>query len=329
VEGNAWRPVDAALTLAALTRALGPPREMTEREIVALQPSPHAWSVGAPPSGAGLIDSATLVSGPPIGTGGDPGRGLGALDLLALARARGGTHLLVTDDRFLGAHPDLADHLARRAHIVAAGDPGVTWKLAPPPQPCDPKLFVIGLSKTGTTSVHLALEQLGLRSFHWGGRNAYHAVLQAQRDGDRLAAPLNERYEAFSDIETLSVRFDLLDLQYPGSRFILTVRDVDDWLASWSRHVDRNEQRKRDGAQGLSNIGDDQARRRVQWQRHVDRVQDWFGDRSELLVLDVCGGEGWERLAPFLNVPLPNLPFPQENVGGVRTPSSPWWRRRK
>ena len=35
----------------------------------------------------------------------------------------------------------------------------------------------------------------------------------------------------------------MLDRQYPGSKFILTVRDLDDWLDSRRRHVETNIER--------------------------------------------------------------------------------------
>jgi hypothetical protein len=36
----------------------------------------------------------------------------------------------------------------------------------------------------------------------------------------------------------------------------------------------------------------------------VDRPRD-------LLVLDTLAGEGWEALCPFLDVPVPDKPFPR------------------
>jgi hypothetical protein len=35
-----------------------------------------------------------------------------------------------------------------------------------------------------------------------------------------------------------------------------------------------------------------------------------------LLVMDICGGEGWEKLCPFLNQPTPEVAFPRRNVFG-------------
>ena len=47
------------------------------------------------------------------------------------------------------------------------------------------------------------------------------------------------------------------------------------------------------------------------YERHVREVEEYFKQRPrDLLVLDVCAGEGWEKLCAFLNKPVPPGPFP-------------------
>ena len=183
-----------------------------------------------------------------------------------------------------------------------------------PPLPGEPKLFCIGLTKTGTSSLHAALTELGFRSIHYGRGTAHRTVMEAHRDGERLLRYLGEEWDAFADIGSLSQRFDLADLQYPGSRFILTVRDVDEWIDSRRRHIQRNPDTRM--AQRYSNADFDDNRRswRAEWYAHLDRVMTWFTGREDLLVLDICGGDGWNRLAPFVGCSIPHTPFPTENV---------------
>jgi hypothetical protein len=42
-------------------------------------------------------------------------------------------------------------------------------------------------------------------------------------------------------------------------------------------------------------------------------VQEYFKDRpADLLVMNICAGEGWEKLCPFLNrdaIPSRDFPF--------------------
>jgi hypothetical protein len=48
-------------------------------------------------------------------------------------------------------------------------------------------------------------------------------------------------------------------------------------------------------------------------------VEDHFrGREDKLLILDICGGDGWEKLCPFVGKPIPDIPFPHENKGVYR-----------
>lgn len=183
------------------------------------------------------------------------------------------------------------------------------------------KIFCIGLSKTGTRSLHEALQILGLRSVHWGGpdlRTAVRrgpeiraAVERALAEGHPLLADLEEA-DAYSDIQALSTNFDVLDRQYPGSRFILTVRALDDWLDSRRRHVEANMARRARGEYEGSFLTVDLDGWRAEAVEHEERVRSHFADRpQDLLVLDIAAGDGWERLCPFLDLPVPDAPFPR------------------
>jgi Sulfotransferase domain len=175
------------------------------------------------------------------------------------------------------------------------------------------KIFGIGLNKTGTVSLHRALEHLGYTSLHWGGEAAYLDVLRAIDEGRPVLTHLPD-VEAYSDIETLSINFDLADAQYPGSKFIVTVRDLAPWLDSRRRHVEKNVVRKANGDYTGSYLDVDLDGWRRQWVEHHERVADHFRYRpADLLVMNIPAGDGWELLAPFLGHPIPLVPFPYEN----------------
>lgn len=177
------------------------------------------------------------------------------------------------------------------------------------------KIFCIGLNKTGTISLHRALETLGFRSLHFGGPEVAGLIKQAESEGRRLADLLGD-YDAYSDIWRLSERFDVLDRQYPGSKFILTTRDLEGWLDSRRRHVERNIVRKELGrysGQFLTVDIEDWTRL---YHEHHQRVRAYFADRpDDLLVMDITRGDGYELLCPFLGVEIPEEPFPWENRG--------------
>jgi Sulfotransferase domain len=176
------------------------------------------------------------------------------------------------------------------------------------------KVFCIGLNKTGTRSLHLALERLGLRSLHWGGPargpQIRALVEQSAREGRPLLEDIDD-VDAYSDILALSTRFDLLDGQYPGSRFILTTRDLDAWLDSRRRHVEENLARQASGDYAGTFVTVDLDAWTREMEDHVARVRAHFAGRpDDLLVMDISAGDGWEQLCPFLGLPVPEDPFP-------------------
>lgn len=162
------------------------------------------------------------------------------------------------------------------------------------------KVLGIGLSKTGTTSLAEALVLLGLHTDHYF------------YDLDAL-----DTLDAGTDV-TVARAYKLLDLKYPASKFVLTVRATGPWLASCRRHFAKMpgewlEQELRRDIFGTVLFD---ARRFLRAYREHERdVRRYFRGRpDDLLVLDICGGQGWERLCPFLGLPVPDAPFPCANA---------------
>lgn len=169
------------------------------------------------------------------------------------------------------------------------------------------KIFGIGLSKTGTNSLTIALKKLGYDAVH--ARRQIHL----------------HRHEASTDIP-VAARYKQLDAQYPGSKFIVTYREIDSWLESCSNHfrTERNVIGMRDprvifeyafsrGAiYGVSRYDEDAFR--AAYKRHHRGINEYFKDRpDDVLWLNIVGGEGWAELCAFLNKPVPNEEFPHRN----------------
>lgn len=174
------------------------------------------------------------------------------------------------------------------------------------------KVFGIGLNKTGTISLHQALVALGFSSLHWGGQQSRRAVERAIAEGKPLLTYLGD-YDAYSDIQRLSTSFDVLDREYPGSRFILTTRDIDAWIDSRRRHVERNRERKARGEYDGTFLEIEPERWRQQFLDHHARVMEYFRERDDLLVMRITDGDGYDLLCPFLGVPRVSKPFPWEH----------------
>jgi hypothetical protein len=173
-----------------------------------------------------------------------------------------------------------------------------------------PKVFGLGVCKTGTTSLHHALEKLGFRSVHYPVKPE---LLQGRFD-------CFEDFDAYGDSPVVAY-YPEIDLAYPGSKFILTVREVDAWLGSMKRLLDLERTLKPFAWHMLSVVYGvhqfHEARLRRVYERHVREVQAYFSARpDDLLVLNITSGEGWEKLCPFLERPLPRAPFPHSASPG-------------
>jgi 3'-phosphoadenosine 5'-phosphosulfate (PAPS) 3'-phosphatase len=182
------------------------------------------------------------------------------------------------------------------------------------------KIFGIGLSKTGTSSLAHALEILGFRVKDYPGIEHYTA-------GD-LDAALSEEilseFDAFTDTPIPSF-FQELDKKFPGSKFILTVRERDGWLKSCKKQFTQKLADKQNEAHNslFMDLYDstifDETKFAAGYDRFVDGVLQYFQDRpDDLLVLDVVGGDGWDKLCPFLERDIPVIPFPKANVTNIR-----------
>ncbi len=128
-------------------------------------------------------------------------------------------------------------------------------------------------------------------------------------------------YDAVQD-NPWPLLFRELDEAVPGSRFVLTERPDDEWFASVVGHFGGHSTPMREWIYG-SGHGDpagDEDRYRRRYRRHNEEVRAWFAGRpDDLLVLHLAEGDGWDRLCPFLDRPVPDQPFPHVNRGGWAT----------
>jgi hypothetical protein len=170
------------------------------------------------------------------------------------------------------------------------------------------KIFGIGLSRTGSQSLAMALQALGYRVKHW---------------------PMHvsdcHLHDATLDLGT-AMRLETLDRFYPGAKFIYTTRDLEAWLDSCRRHWQAKPPRSfpppsdieaTEMEQELAVYGSlafDRDRWAGAWHAHRGRVRDHFAERpGDLLIMDIPGGDGWETLLPFLG--FETIPFPYLNQG--------------
>jgi hypothetical protein len=174
-----------------------------------------------------------------------------------------------------------------------------------------PKIFGIGLQRTGTTSLAKALEALGYSVKH-GDYTRFPGSLDP-------ADPIYRRYDAFCDTPYFFL-YQKLDLAFPGSKFIHTTRGVDAWVESVRELYKKNRQFLAAPAirlhhliiYGTADFNERLMRHAFSW--HERAVLSYFrGREQDLLTINIDQGFGWSPLCSFLGVIEPNQSFPYVN----------------
>lgn len=169
----------------------------------------------------------------------------------------------------------------------------------------DHKVFCIGFQRTGTTSMLDALRCLG-----WFGHHDAPWLLDSLRTA-RPDLSIAAEYDALAD-NPFPILYRELDRAYPGSRFILTERPTDGWLRSvrylveeWAADFPMEEH-----IYGVREF--DAAVYRARYECHNREVREYFADRPDaLLIIDLTSSPGWGPICRFLDVPVPDVPFPR------------------
>jgi len=176
------------------------------------------------------------------------------------------------------------------------------------------KVFCIGLPKTGTTSLEVALQELG---YQVTGPNGLHDP-KIEKNAIPMAFDLAEQFDAFRDTPW-PVIYQELDEQFPGSKFILSLRDPESWIRSQVRHFGRKETPMRQWMFGAGCPEGNEALYIKRFNEHKKAVLRYFSNRpQDLLVMDFDRGDGWEKLCPFLGIESPDIVFPHANKALVR-----------
>lgn len=195
------------------------------------------------------------------------------------------------------------------------------------------KVFGIGLSKTGTSSLDRALNDLGISSIHYPHDPTTYDELT--RGSYRLS--VLERHQGVTDIPVAPF-YPQLDAEFPGAKFILTLRDPEKWYKSVEGHWSfmrewsaRDEHFRRFSEYITACVyGAHECQRDrflYVYHEHEAAVRRYFAGRDDdLLVIDVCSGEGYEKLCPFLGMEAPSRAFPHANRKEEKVERAVWIR---
>lgn len=215
------------------------------------------------------------------------------------------------------------------------------------------KIFCIGFNKTGTTSIKQAFIDLGFRV---GDQRTAELMIRSYSQGDY--GPLIDYCrgaQVFQDIPfSRPDVYKVLDAAFPGSKFILTVRDSPEvWFRSLlnfhSRIFGRGKTPTAEDLQNaeyvwkgwawecMSNLPltdpdnypydpKDHIRR---YTKHNEDVRSYFKERPmDLLKINLKDKDAWGRFCTFIGIEPPPGDFPWENktedipIGGWKNPVS-------
>ncbi|MAU85077.1 MAG: hypothetical protein CMA21_00515 [Euryarchaeota archaeon] len=195
-----------------------------------------------------------------------------------------------------------------------------------------PRIFQIGFNRCGTTTLIRFFQANNLKCLHWG-RGSIAAGIEASRlEGTPLLSYI-DGYFAYGDMEFVEVKseskkifkkkpfrrlyknlpkenlnpiyafenFRELDKQYPGSKFILNTRNVEDWINSRIRFLERgyfyckHGERFHNTQEALNQCW------REHWDEHTSNVREYFTNRPEDLLEFDLDKDGPEKIADFFS----------------------------
>lgn len=160
------------------------------------------------------------------------------------------------------------------------------------------KVFGIGLPRTGTCSLTVAMVRLGCRSVHCCFDDS-----------------LYEKADFLCDTP-IFCDFISLHRRYPDALFIHTIRDAGPWLASFRRSLRgffemdlfrENPINRRVYAAVFDTDRFDEEKMLAGYHAHRERVAA-FSRKAPVLTMRI--EEGWDALCPFLGAEKPAAPFP-------------------
>ncbi len=137
---------------------------------------------------------------------------------------------------------------------------------------------------------------------------------------DSIDLDFLKRYDAFFD-NPVPFRYRALDTVCPNSKWIVTQRPIDEWLASmewlFGPGIDRL-------APEIRLVGDrvhrqvygsarfDETRLRSLYTRHYDELSSWIVDRDAVWI-HIDQGIAWQPICDLLELPVPVAGFPHSN----------------
>ena len=185
------------------------------------------------------------------------------------------------------------------------------------------KVFCIGSNKTGTTSLTKSLQILGYSvcpehlMFSINSKHFYNQSIGNYTELFKLV----DEYDAFEDRPwNHSDFYKKLDENFENSKFILTIRDTDNWINSyrrWSKKINLKGgwfyKLVSNICYGVDDFLSNENIMRTKYEQRNQEIINYFKGTDKLLILNFEESQNWGDLCNFLDKPKPTLNFPHLN----------------
>ncbi|MFP3944830.1 MAG: sulfotransferase family protein [Alphaproteobacteria bacterium] len=185
-----------------------------------------------------------------------------------------------------------------------------------------PRVFCLGLSKTGTSSFRDALKILGYRVTPMNKRIAR----EVERGETAGALETIDQAEALEDMPWPLLFREIFGRHGTDARYVLTVRtSPEKWLASVKKHQLQGHIEKAlflrwPGVRYRYAFGFEEEYLRA-YEAHNASVREFFrANGAGHVLLEACweDGHGWPELCGLIGCPVPDVPFPHSNADARR-----------
>ncbi len=183
------------------------------------------------------------------------------------------------------------------------------------------KVFCVGFYKTGTTSLELLLQDMGYQVASPYKNWDTALVEMLEKDDLSELKRLTELFDAFQDAPWFLL-YKEFDQWYPGSKFILTIRDSHSWWKSFLNCFEQTYRPLFKYIFGFDNPAGHEELFIERFEKHNRKILKYFKNRpNDLLLIDISEDNALSKISDFLDRTTSYSKIPHANAA-LRIPST-------
>lgn len=183
-------------------------------------------------------------------------------------------------------------------------------------------IFQIGFNKCATMTLHTFFIKNNLKSLHWllndnktpidniiiNNKNKYNELIKNEHYTTLNLLDGIDEYNVFTDSEEIRKNFKLLEKIYPEAKFILNIRDVNEWVCSRLNHQNGNYTKYLNNVNKTNYTNEEFIKIwKNEWIEHCDDVINYFENKKDKLLIYDIDKDNFDKIINFL--PKNNLKY--------------------